>query len=112
MIRLLFKILSTIEHALYLASGLIRPFTVVPTSDDECVVCVICFNDANCKGSFCKHHAVVNDHPSVTIVLDMLSGVNPCLVAEKGLKVLAKSIVEEATMDDVSNLFQKICGAL
>ena len=61
-IRLLFKMLFL--------PGLIDPSTVIPTSDDECITCVIFVNDANCTGSLHKHHAVAKDHQSLTIVLD------------------------------------------
>ena len=82
-IRLLFKTLLKVECAILLKMGFVDDSTIIPTSDDECIVCAICFNDTNCKGSSYEHRGVVKDDLALTIVLDLLHGVNPCVVAEK-----------------------------
>ena len=71
-----------------------------PISDDECIIMQWWFKY--------KHHVVVKNDPSLSIVVDLIDGVNPYAVAEIGLKVLAEAIVKEATMEDVNKGFQHI----
>ena len=76
LVRLLFKVLSSLEHVLFTKTNVIMPHTVVQTSDAECIICVICYNNQNGKGSCCKHRGIVKTNPSLTIIVDFLAGVD------------------------------------
>ena len=79
-------------------------------SEDACLICVICFDDTNCKNySVYSHRGVVNEHPSMTIVVDLYEHQDPYEIAAIGLKALGEAIANDATMNNVKFLFEKMC---
>ena len=108
-IRLSHKIMCSIEFAIFCKFKL-KHEHFVKMSEDACLICVICFDDTNCKNYLmCSHRGVVNEHPSVTIVVDLHEHQDPYEIAAIGLKVLGEAIVNNATMNNVKFLFEKMC---
>ena len=107
---LLFKILSAIEFAI-LSHWNLECENAVKSSEECCLHCAICFDDANCLNySIYSHNAVAGDTPSSTIVADLHEDQNPCKVAEIGLKVLSEAAVEGATIWRKQRVYSRKCA--
>lgn len=82
---------------------------VVKIQEDAYLICVICFDDINCKNySVHLHRGVVNEYQSMTIVVDLHENQDPHEIAAIGLKMLGEAIVNDATMNVVKLLFEKM----
>lgn len=84
----------------------------IPISHEDCIACIICFEDANCKGSRYHHRGeMIKDYPSLTITLDTRAGCNPYEVAQIGLNALASSLASSghATKENIQEIFDSIC---
>ena len=78
--RLLFVTLSKLERAISNWEQLIEnlPFHH-PTLN---ILHDYFFNEENCDDSNHKHHVVINDHPLLTIAVDLINNFNACAVSK------------------------------